>query len=70
MTKFTNCEMVAGHITLKLKGGMTDYKIYGYAYRRMMEEGDMICLQPADKRRSVVFMAPVEKVESITYEFK
>lgn len=69
MTKFINCEMEAGYITLRLKGGITDYKIYGYTYRHMTEEGEMICLQLADKKR-VVFMAPIEKIESITYEFK
>ena len=69
MMKFSNCEMTAGHITLKLESGITEYKIYGYVCRHDTPKGEMICLQPADKRKGVVFMAPPEKIASIICEF-
>lgn len=66
MKKFScGCEMKAGNISIKVLGGITTYKIYGYAYREDCSDGEYIVIQPADLRYSPVAKFPVEKVESL-----
>ena len=69
MRKFTNCEMTASNVTLKLKGGITEYKIYGFSIIERIDGIDMICLQPADLRKKPVMKVPVELVASIEAQF-
>lgn len=65
MKNFGNCEMSAGHVSLRLKNGVSTYETYGFVLADRDENGEeYIFLQPADLRRS-----PVMKVkrESVAY---
>jgi hypothetical protein len=69
MMKYSNCEMTAANITLRLKAGMACYRIYGYTFRTKREEIECIVLQPADRRKPPVFYAPVDEVATLEVNF-
>lgn len=70
MKKFCNCEVAAGRVTLKMKGGIASYSIYGFATFEKNEEGkECIVLQPADLRCNPVMRVPVENIGFITIDF-
>lgn len=69
MKKFCNCEVAAGHITLKMKEGIASYSVYGFALVQRDEEGQKyIVLQPADLRCNPVMKVPVESIGFITVD--
>lgn len=69
MTKFSNCMMSAGKISLKFKNGVTTYNAYGYVLYGTNEEGeDLVIIQPADLRRNPVMEVPVKNVEFVTID--
>ena len=69
MMKYSNCEMIAANITLRMKAGMACYRIYGYTVRLMHEGTECIALQPADRRKAPVFYAPVDEVATLEINF-
>ena len=68
MKNFLNCEIAPAHITLRLREGVVEYKIYGFALRDI-DDMDFIVIKPADLRRNPVMRIPVEEIESITAQF-
>ena len=68
MKNFLNCAIAPAHITLKLREGITEYRIYGFAMRDV-EDMDFIIIKHADLRRNPVMRIPVEEIESITAQF-
>lgn len=66
MVKFANCEMKAGHVSLTLRGGITEYKVYGYALTETIDNVEYIKLQPADRRCSPVFRCEKSRVSTLT----
>ena len=70
MKKFVNCEMKAAHVTLRLSGGVAEYKVFGYAITRKDEDGiEYILLQPADCRCNPVMKVPKRNVASLEVSF-
>ena len=69
MKKFSNCEMISAMINLRLKGGVADYKICGYAITENVNGRECVVLQPTDLRRSPAMIVPIENVASITCTF-
>lgn len=69
MKNFSNCEMTSAMINLRLKGGIADYKICGYAINQEVNGRECIILQPADLRCRAAMIVPVENVASITCTF-
>jgi hypothetical protein len=68
MKTFMNCEIAPAHITLKLRGGIVVYKVYGFAVKDREDE-DYIIIKPDDLRRNPVMRIPVEEIESITAQY-
>ena len=68
MKTFMNCEIAPAHITLRLRGGIVEYRIYGFAVKDRENE-DYIVIKPADARRNPVMRIPVEEIESITAQY-
>ena len=69
MKHFSNCEMISAMINLRLKGGIADYKICGYAINKNVNGRECVVLQPTDLRRRPAMIIPVENVASITCTF-
>lgn len=73
MKKFESIEMEPARITMRLKGKVTAYKIFGYALvQRKEEEGTIVeytVLQPSDMRCNPVVRVPSHMVLSITAEY-
>lgn len=70
MKRCSNCEIQAGNISLRLNGGITVYKVYGYAFCCTDEMGrECIELQPADLRKKPVMVVPKANVASVVVEF-
>ena len=70
MKKFLNgIEMKAGHVELKLKGGLATYTIFGFSHITMVENKECVVLQPADLRQSATMIVPKELVSSIVVNF-
>ena len=69
MMKYSNCEMAAANITLRLKNGMANYHIYGYTFRTNYNGVECIALQPDDCRKNPVFYAPVDDVATLEVNF-
>lgn len=55
------------HISLRMKGGISTFKIYGYVLLNTAD--NTIRLQPADQRKSPVMTVPRDEVESIEVNF-
>jgi len=66
MFKFGNCEMKAGHVSLVLRGGITEYKVFGFALSENVDGVEYIVLQPADRRCAPVFRCEKNRIGSLT----
>jgi hypothetical protein len=70
MRKFINCEIAPANITLKLQdGSIAEFKIYGFALAESIGGVEMICLQPADLRKSPVMRVAKSNVKSLEVQF-
>lgn len=69
MKQYSNCEISPSNVTLKLINGITEYEIYGFVEKRIVDNIEMIFLQPADLRKKPVIKVPTIYVDFIKAKF-
>ena len=66
MMKFNNCEVKAGEVSLTQRGGIAEYKVYGYAVCTTVNGVECVELQPADRRCAPVLRCEKTMIAKLT----